>query len=155
MNQYTQVLYYLKQLAESCGAKTVTKDAPTDLDLQKQNIYPLVNISLAETGEFTNGQTIAFNVLIEAISIRDINKDVVVDKFWSNDNEVDNHNETLSILNRMWTSLYRDFEDNNITASERAPFDKITLEGKNLLDGFSITFQIEVPNTTLNLCQSI
>ena len=152
MNQYTQVLNYLKQLAVESGAKTVTKDAPSDIDLQKQNIYPLVNISIANGG-FTNGQTINFNVLIEAFTIRDINKEVVNDKFYGNDNEVDNHNEMLAIINRMWTSMYRDFADNLITASENPAFNKVTLEGLNLLDGWDLTLAIEVPNEDLNLCQ--
>jgi hypothetical protein len=152
MNQYTQVLNYLNQLAVEAGAKTVTKDAPTDIDLQKQNIYPLVNISIANGG-FTNGQTINFNVLIEAFTIRDINKEVVNDKFYGNDNEVDNHNEMLAIINRMWTSMYRDFADNLITASENPSFEKVTLDGLNMLDGWELTFAIDVPNTDLNLCQ--
>jgi hypothetical protein len=152
MNQYTQVLNYLNQLAVEAGANTVTKDAPSDIDLQKENIYPLVNISIAN-GSFTNGQTINFNVLIEAFTIRDINKEVVNDKFYGNDNEVDNHNEMLAIINRMWTSMYRDFEDNLITASENPAFEKVTLDGLNMLDGWELTFAIDVPNTDLNLCQ--
>jgi len=152
MNQYTQVLNYLNQLAVESGANTVTKDAPSDIDLQKENIYPLVNISIAN-GSFTNGQTINFNVLIEAFTIRDINKEVVNDKFYGNDNEVDNHNEMLAIINRMWTSMYRDFADNLITASENPSFEKVTLDGLNMLDGWELTFAIDVPNTDLNLCQ--
>jgi len=152
MNQYTQVLNYLNQLAVEAGANTVTKDAPSDIDLQKENIYPLVNISIAN-GSFTNGQTINFNVLIEAFTIRDINKEVVNDKFYGNDNEVDNHNEMLAIINRMWTSMYRDFADNLITSSENPSFEKVTLDGLNMLDGWELTFAIDVPNTDLNLCQ--
>jgi len=151
MNQYTQVLNYLNQLAIEAGANTVTKDAPSDTDLQKENIYPLVNISIAN-GSFTNGQTINFNVLIEAFTIRDINKEVVNDKFYGNDNEVDNHNEMLAIINRMWTSMYRDFADNLITSSENPSFEKVTLDGLNMLDGWELTFAIDVPNTDLNLC---
>lgn len=151
MNQYTEVLFYLKDLAERFGANTVTKDAPSDLDLQKQNIYPLVNISIAN-GSFTNGQTITFNIILEAITIRDINKEIVNDKFFRNDNEVDNHNDMLGLLNKMWTQMFRDFEENNITASENPSFEKVTLEGKNLLDGWELSFTIEVPNVILNLC---
>jgi len=152
MNQYTELLNYLKLLALRYGANTVTKDAPDSVDLQKTNIFPLVNISIAN-GSFSNGSTVSFNVVLEAITNRDANKEVVNDKFWSNDNEVDNHNNTLAILNKMWVAMYRDFEDNNITASEAPTFEKITLEGANLLDGWELSFDVELPNTTLNLCQ--
>lgn len=152
MNQYTELLIYLKSLAKLYGANTVTKDAPDSVDLQKTNIFPLVNISIAN-GSFSNGSTISFNVVLEAIINRDANKEVVDDKFWSNDNEVDNHNDTLAILNKMWIAMYRDFEDKNITSSESPTFEKITLGGTNLLDGWELSFDVELPNTTLNLCQ--
>lgn len=152
MNQYTELLIYLKSLAKLYGANTVTKDAPDSVDLEKTNIYPLVNISIAN-GSFSNGSTVSFSVTLEAITNRDINKEVVEDKFWGNDNEVDNHNDTLAILNKMWVAMYRDFEDNNITASENPTFEKVTFEGVNLLDGWELTFDVEVPNTTLSLCQ--
>jgi hypothetical protein len=48
--------------------------------------------------------------------------------------------------------MYRDFEENNITASESPSFEKISLEGVNMLDGWELSFDVEVPNTTLNLC---
>ena len=152
MNQHTELLNYLKSLAERYGANTVTRDAPDSIDLQKTNIYPLVNLSIA-SGSFSNGSTINFNVAIEVITNRDINNEVVNDKFWGNDNEVDNYNDTLAIINKMWTAMFRDFEENNITASESPSFEKITLEGVNLLDGWELSFTVEVPNTTLNLCQ--
>ena len=152
MNQYTEVLLYLKELAERFGAKTVTKNLSNETDLQEQNIYPLVNLVI-DNGSFTNGQTIVFNLIIEALTIRDINTEVVNDKFFSNDNEVDNHNEMLSILNQMWTLMYRDFESRNIQASENPTFDKFSYEGVNLLDGWALSFTIELPNDTLNLCQ--
>jgi len=152
MNQYTELLIYLKTLAKLYGANTVTKDAPDSVDLQKTNIFPLVNISIAN-GSFSNGSTISFNVVLEAITNRDANKEVVDDKFWSNDNEVDNHNDTLAILNKMWVAMYRDFEDKNITSSESPTFEKVTLIGTNLLDGWELSFDVELPNTTLNLCQ--
>jgi len=62
MNQYTELLNYLKLLALRYGANTVTKDAPDSVDLQKTNIFPLVNISIAN-GSFSNGSTVSFNVV--------------------------------------------------------------------------------------------
>jgi hypothetical protein len=151
MNQYTELLKYLKTLAEKYGANTVTKDAPDSIDLEKTNIYPLVNISIAN-GSFSNGSTINFNVAIEVITNRDKNNTVINDKFYGNDNEIDNYNDTLAIINKMWTAMFRDFEENNITASESPSFEKISLEGVNMLDGWELSFDVEVPNTTLNLC---
>lgn len=150
MNQYTEVLYYIKSLGESdVFVNTITKGQ--EIDLNKGNIFPLLNIDI-NTGSFTNGQTIIFNIELSCLDIRDINKEIVDDKFWSNDNEVDNHNSTLATLNRLWLIMKRDFNENNITASENPPLQKITFSDKNLLDGWSLTFDLEIPNTTISLC---
>lgn len=155
MNQYTQILYYLKELAERDGfVNTVKQGEISELDIEKTNIFPLVNIAVTGGG-FTNGQTITFNIDLRCLTIRDINKEVVNDKFWKNDNEVDNMNETLAVLNRMWTTMYRDFDENNITSSENPSLEPIIYDEKNILDGWVLTFTIEVPNTTLNLCQYV
>lgn len=153
MNQYSELLYYIKQLLESDDmVHTVTKGQMPEKDLEKFNIYPLCHIDISG-GSFSNGQTVSFDVDIACMDIRDINNEIDDDKFWSNDNEVDNHNATLAILNRLWTSMYRDFSDKNITASENPTLNKITFEDSNLLDGWMISFQVELPNNTLNLCQ--
>ena len=153
MNHYTTLLYYIKQLAEGDEfVHTVTRGKMEDVDLEKQNIYPLLHIDILDGG-FTNGQTVKFNVEIACLSIRDINNELITDKFWKQDNEVDNHNVTHAIVNRLWTSMYRDFADNNITASENPALEKITFGEVNLLDGWLLGFEVEMPNQELNLCQ--
>lgn len=152
MSHYSQLLQYIKTLAESDEmVHTVTRGAIPDLDLEKFNIYPLVHIDV-DSGSFSNGNTVSFDVNLACLSIRDINKEIITDKFWNNDNEVDNHNVTHAIINRLWTSMFRDFTNNNITASENPTLDKITHGNTNLLDGWVLTFQVEMPNTNLNLC---
>lgn len=154
MNQYTEILMYLKQLAEQDSfVNTVKQGEISELDIEKQNIYPLVNIAVTGAG-FTNGQTVTFNIDLRCLAQRDINKGVVNDKFWKNDNEVDNLNETFAVLNRMWTSMRRDFANNDITASENPSLEPLIYDEKNILDGWALTFTIELPNTTLNLCQT-
>lgn len=154
MNSYSELLYFLKGLAEDNQfVNTVTKGAIDKLDLEKANIYPLLHITIEEA-EFTNGSTIVFDVTLECLNVRDINKEIVSDsKFWSNDNEVDNHNETLAILNDIWLRILRDWKDKNITTTENATLNKIEFEGGNILDGWSLNFKVELPNTTISLCQ--
>jgi len=153
MNQYTQLLYYIKALAEADPlVNTVSKGDFEKLDLEKQNIFNLVHINITDAG-FTNGSVVLFGVQIGAFGIRDINTEISTDKFWGQDNEVDNMNETLAILNRMWLKMYTDFEKANITASENPTLDPQEFTRANLLDGWIMTFQVEVPNTTISLCE--
>ena len=107
MNQLTTLYYYLKQLAEA-DALVNSVSKVVDIDLKKQQLYPLVNINII-SGGFTNGSTLTFNIELACMSQRDINKEINVDNFWGQDNEVDNHNLAIGVLNRMWLKMYRDF----------------------------------------------
>lgn len=153
MNQLTQLYEYVKQLAEADEfVNTILKQDFNDIELKKEIIFPLLNVRII-TGSFTNGQTINFNIQIGVFDVRDINKEIETDIFWGNDNEVDNHNLCIAVLNRLWTKMYRDFEENNITASENPSFELGYFERAKLLDGVILSFDVEVPNTTINLCQ--
>jgi hypothetical protein len=154
MNSYSQLLRYLKQLAqEDVFIKTVTKGNFDTVDINKKNIFPLCHIAIGNAS-FPSHSVIRYDVQIGCFDIRDINKEINTDKFNQNDNEQDNLNETLSSLNRMWLKMSKDFEENNITASDAPTLEPQELTRKNLLDGWIITFQVDVPNTILNLCQA-
>jgi hypothetical protein len=152
MNQYTEVLTYIKTLAEQDAfIHTVTQGDTSDYDLDKGNIFPLLNIDINNAG-FTNGNTITFDIEIGCCDIRDKNKETRTDKFWLQDNKVDNLNEMLASLNRIWFKLLQDFENNNIRVEETASLEQLTEWNKNLVDGWLMTFTIELPNTTISLC---
>ena len=152
MNHYSELLNYLKQLAEQDDfINTVTQGLTSDYDLDKGNIFPLLNIDVL-TASFTNGQMISFDVEVACMDIRDNNKETRTDKFWLQDNEVDNFNEMLSSLNRIWFKLLQDLEDRNIRVEENASLQQVTEWNKNLVDGWLMTFTIELPNTTISLC---
>lgn len=149
MNQLTELYRYIKELAEADNqVNKVTKKQ----DLAKETIFPLVNV-IIESGGFTNGNTVNFNVELSCFDIRNISKEIQTDDFWGNDNEVDNHNLAIAVLNRLWNKMYIDFEENNITASENPSFELGSFEAPKLLDGARLTFAVEVPNTIINLCQ--
>ncbi len=152
MNHYTELLEYVKTLGESDSyVNTITQGEFDKIDLNKANIFPLLHVSINGAG-FSNGSTIKFTVSLSCLSVRDKNNEVIDDKFWRQDNEVDNLNETLAVLNRIWATMYKDFEDNNITASEEPNLDIVIEERSNILDGWTLNFEAEMPNTTLNLC---
>lgn len=153
MNQYSTLLYYIKELAESdTFINHVTQGELSEATLDKMIIPTLLNISI-NSGSFTNGNTVVFNVELACLAQRDINKEVRTDDFWLQDNEVDNMNETHASLNRLWNKMYVDFEKNNITSSENPSLTAITFGTNKLLDGWLLTFDVELSNTELNLCQ--
>lgn len=154
MNHYTELLYYIKSLGDNDPfINTVTQGEFDRLDLDKSNIFPLLHINIT-SGGFTNGQTVSFNVEIGALDIRDINKEILTDKFWLQDNEVDNLNTMHSVLNRLWLNMYNNFQENNIIATENPSLEIVTEHGKNLLDGWILNFDVEMPNTIISLCSN-
>ena len=153
MNAFTELLAYFKQLGEDdVFINTITKGDWDKLDLNKKNIFPLLHI-LIGNASFPSDGIIRFDVQIGAFDIRDLNKEIETDKFWNQDNEVDNLNETMAVLNRIWLLMLKDFEENNITASENPSLEQFTEAKKNVLDGWIMTFQVDVPNTIISLCQ--
>ena len=153
MNQYSELLYYIKGLAEADPfINHVTQGTLEQSTVDKMIIPTLVNIFISGGG-FTNGNTITFDVELACLSQRDINKEVRTDGFWKQDNEVDNLNETHAVLNRLWNKMYVDFEKENITSSENPTLTPIIFGDAKLLDGWLLTFSVEMPNTTINLCQ--
>ena len=96
MNAYSRILRYIRSLAEQdVFVKTITTGA--DIDLNKGDIFPLFNIDITDA-TFSSNATITFSLNIQCLDIRDINNENVNDKFYLNDNEVDNYNGTLSCL---------------------------------------------------------
>ena len=152
MNQYSELLNYLKTLAESDDfINTITQGDTSDYDLDKGNIFPVLNIDV-NNATFTNGQTIGFDVEIACMDIRDNNKETRTDKFWLQDNEVDNLNTMLASLNRIWFKMLQDITEQNISIDENASLLQVTEWNKNVVDGWLMTFTIELPNDTISLC---
>jgi hypothetical protein len=150
MNAYSTLLRYIKQLADSEDfIKTSTMGS--DIDLNKGNIFPLFNVDITDA-TFTSNATVSFDVSLSCLAVRDINKEDNQDKFYSNDNEIDNYNLTLSVLNTLWVKMHRDFIDNDITASDSPLLTQITYSDKNLLDGWEMTMQVEMPLLEVSLC---
>ena len=150
MNAYSTLLRYIKQLADvEDFIKTSTMGS--DIDLNKGNIFPLFNVDITDA-TFTSNATVSFDVSLSCLAVRDINKDDNQDKFYSNDTEIDNYNLTLSVLNTLWVKMHRDFIDNNITASDSPSLEQITYSDKNLLDGWQMTMQVEMPLLEVSLC---
>ena len=150
MNAYSTLLRYIKQLADSEDfIKTSTMGS--DIDLNKANIFPLFNVDITDA-TFTSNATVSFDVSLSCLAVRDINKEDNQDKFYSNDNEIDNYNLTLSVLNTLWVKMHRDFIDNDITASDSPSLTQITYSDKNLLDGWEMTMQVEMPLLEVSLC---
>ena len=151
MNHYTELLRYVRGLAdEDPFVNTTTQGIDEDMDLDKGNIYPLFNIELFDPTFPPN--TITFQLEMTCLQQRDTNKEIRTDKFWLQDNKVDNFNETLAVLNRVIGKMRKDFDDTLISIDGIPGLEKMEEWGKNTLDGWTTTFTVIMPNTNIDLC---
>ena len=152
LNHYSELLRYIRSLSDTDEfISTTTQGITEDIDLDKGNIFPLFNIEIFDA-TFPNN-TVTFQVQLTALDIRDLNKnDETLDKFFLNDNKIDNLNETLAVLNRMVGKMRKDFGNSNISIDGVPSAAKHEEWGKNLLDGWSLTMTVVMPNTVINLC---
>lgn len=151
MDSYSKLLIRIKALADADDfINTVSNKGERDLDLDKGNIFPILDVVV--TGfSFPSEAVIRYSIELVCVDLRDINKEINADKFWDQDNLVDNMNEMMSSINRIWLNLKRDFNDSNITASESPTGEAIIYEGVNIYDGWRLPFDVDIPNTTICL----
>jgi len=153
LNHYSELLEYFKTLGEADPfINTITQGDFDRLDLDKGNLMPLLHINILG-GSFTNGQTVVLDVEIAALQQRDTNNEERTDKFFQQDNEIDNMNEMLAVLNRIWTTAFRDFTDRNFRASEDPTLEIVDHRTTtNSIEGWNLSFSLIMPNTTISLC---
>lgn len=151
MNGFYRVLDTLKtSLQADVNCNTVTYGDITEVDLNKQTIFPLSHIIVnsATSGE----NTITFNISVLAMDIVDIRKDEVTDIFEGNDNEQDILNTQLSVLNKVIQKL----RIGNLYADGYQILGDVTLEPfrdrfENQIAGWTATMDVIIGND-INVC---
>jgi len=142
MNGYYKITDKIKELLlQDPDVNTVTKASAEEIDSYKFTMFPLVHLSI-EPSTF-NSQTATFVFTISALSQREKRKEPTLDKFINNDNEDDNLNAMFYVLVRLYLQLLKFGEEFTITNDPQV-IPKI-YQFKNLLDGWEVTFEIEMP----------
>ena len=153
LNHYSELLYYFKELGEDDPfINTITQGDFDRLDLDKGNIFPILHIEVI-AGSFTNVQTVVLYVEIASLQKRDTTNDERTDKCWKQENEVDNMNEMLAVLNRIWVIAFRDCDDRGFRATEDPTLEIIDPRTTtNNIEGWVLSFSLIMPNTSISLC---
>jgi len=137
-------------LLSDLNVNTVTTGDITEVDLNKQTIFPLSHMIVNNVTSSEN--TLGFNISILAMDIVDQSKDVVTDIFLGNDNEQDVLNTQLAVLNKLVQKLrigqlHRDLYQ---------VLGDVTLEPfmdrfENQVAGWTATFDVIIQND-INVC---
>jgi len=124
---------------------TVTQGDIFQVDLNKQTIFPLTHIMVNSSTLQDNTQT--FNVSLIAMDIVDISKTEVTDQFQENNNELDVLNTQHHVLNRCYQQmLHGNLWDAQFVIETDPSLEPFTERFENLLAGWTMTFDVVVPN---------
>ncbi len=151
MNGFYRVTDIIKDtLQADVNVNTVTYGDITQIDLDKQTIFPLSHIIVNAVTSREN--TLLFNISILSMDIVDVNKDEVTDKFIGNNNEQDVLNTQLSVLNKVIQKLrigqlYRE----KYQVLGDAYLEPFRDRFENQVAGWAATFDVIIEND-INVC---
>tara|TARA_B100001094_G_C18094017_1_gene752006 strand:+ start:649 stop:1122 length:474 start_codon:yes stop_codon:yes gene_type:complete len=138
------------ELINNPSIKTCTFGDITDVDLQKQTMFPLAHVIIDSVTHAEKSMQFTYTILtMEQI---DSSKEYVADLFLGNNNTHDILNTQLSVSNKLVTrlrkgQLYADGYELVGDATCEPFFDRFD----NLLAGWATTFTVEIFND-LNYC---
>jgi len=143
---YYQLTETIKeQLLADVNINTVSTGDITDVNLNKQDIFPLghiiVNSVVAEE------QVLRFSITVIAADIVDQSKELTLDRFVGNNNEQDILNTQLGVLNKLIQNLRKGQLHKDMYQLEGNPscepfYDRF----ENMLAGWSCTMEVLIWN---------
>lgn len=135
---------------------TVTTGDLLEVDLSKQSIFPLAHIIVNDITFSEHFMTFSINVI--AMDIVDEDKDDKQDKDKPHlglDNSHDILNTMLSVVNGLQSSLRRGgMNENNYEINDSPTATQFEDRFENLLTGWSLLLNVEVPNNAMGLINS-
>lgn len=128
-------------LLEDTNVNTVTKGKLSELDINKQTIFPLSHLYIPNVSH--EGSTLRFSVEILLVDIEDISKEATTDIFRGNSNRDDIHNTQLAVGVRL-IERFRggDLFTEDYRIDGDANYEDITEEFENGLTGWRLYFDI-------------
>lgn len=125
---------------------TISVKPQSEIDFEKSNIYPLVNIDLTALQPLESVHQMTFNITV--FQQRDTKPTINLDNKLLNTNLIDNLNETYSIASK-FINYIRSFNNDEdievISTTEVTPLKNALTNG---LDGVTFNIVLEIPDLT-------
>jgi hypothetical protein len=142
---YTAIDKLKTHLDNDALVNSVSEGDIFQVDLAKQTIFPLVHIMVNSCSFETN--VLRFNISLIAMDLVDISKNEVASVYLGNDNTQDALNSTLAILNRAYDVMLHGSLAYDLFQIDGNPnCEPFTERFENLLSGWTMTFDVLVPN---------
>ena len=146
MTEFYDITTDLKNaLINSPFVNTVTTGGLEDVDLNKKTIFPLSHIII--NSAVPKSQTVSFNISVIAMDIVDESKETTTNIFVGNDNEQDVLNTQFQVLNRLYKEMTTGQLFSDLIQIIGDPTcEPFTDRFENKLAGWTMTFDVEIPN---------
>lgn len=115
-----------------------------EVDLNKENIFQLVNVFLSETDIQPQLITADYEIII--VQQRNVSPKKLDSKLMDDSNLTDNLNETHFTASKFINKLQRITNTDNIELIDLTPLKKLENWSRNGLDGFRFTITLSIPN---------
>lgn len=125
---------------------TITVKPQTEIDFEKSNIYPLVNVDLTTLNPI--GAVHRFTYSISIFQQRDIEPTINLDNKLLNTNMIDNLNETYSIASRFINNIRNFYNDEDVDVFGVTDVIPSKNAFTNGLDGVTFNITLEIPDLT-------
>lgn len=151
MNGFYRVTDIIREtLQADPNCNTVTYGDITEVDLDKQTIFPLSHLIV--NGATSGENVLTFNFSVLAMDIVDQSKDETTNIFTGNDNEQDVLNTQLQVLNKLIQKL----RIGSLYQEKYQVIGDVTLEPfrdrfENQIAGWTATFDVMIAND-INVC---
>jgi hypothetical protein len=145
MNE-TSLIYnwVIEQFQDNELVNTISIVPTAEMDINKENIYPLVNVDLIDVE--TQPDALIYNFIITVIQQRDIKPVKIDSKLLTNTNYIDNINETVTISNRFINVVEKQNNDSNIELVSVSTQRVLKEWGKGICDGVRFNISLSIPN---------
>ena len=125
---------------------TISFEKTGEIDSNKNNIYPLVNIDIVDTDPI--GDILTFNYVITILQQRDIDNELNNDKILNKDNMIDNLNECYAIATRCVNNIERNENDYDIEILRKSNITLLKDFNTQKLDGVRFNLSLSIQNNT-------
>jgi hypothetical protein len=147
MNEIFTVTKWLQQkFQDNPIVNTVTFDKTTEMDMEKTQIYPIVNIDIIDTDPID--EIITINYIITVLQERDIDDEMNNDKQLWEDNVIDNLSECHKIISGAINNLKYQENDLGINIERQSNIEFLRKEVRNTLDGVRLSLSLSIENSS-------
>lgn len=135
--------YIISEFTKNELVNTISIVPTFNIDSNKENIYPIVNIDLQDSD--IQEDVIVVSIEITVLQQRNVSKKVTNSKLLNDSNYLDNINETHFIVAKFVNGLQRQNNKFNIEISSITNIKFLKMYGMNGLDGCQFSIDLSIP----------